>query len=77
MIFNVLTMLMHVVAHTGTVRESALKVNSGRKISCRTGESNRPQWRAGPTLYQLSYIPILVGMCVSYTQKIGYLCVVN
>ena len=42
---------------TDTVRESALKVNSGRKISCRTGESNRPQWRAGPTLYQLSYIP--------------------
>ena len=40
-----------------TVRESALKVDSGRKIPCRTGESNLRQRRAGPTLYQLSYIP--------------------
>ena len=40
-----------------TVRESALKVDSGRKIPCRTGESNLPERRAGPTLYQLSYIP--------------------
>ena len=36
-----------------TVRESALKVDSGRKIPC-TGHSNLRQWRAGPTLYQLS-----------------------
>ena len=42
---------------TDTVRESALKVDSGRKIPCRTEESNLPQQRAGPTLYQLSYIP--------------------
>ena len=41
---------------TDTVRESALKVDSGRKIPCRTGESNLRQWRAGPTLYPLSYI---------------------
>ena len=40
-----------------TVRESALKVDCGREISCRTGESNLPQRRAGPTLCQLSYIP--------------------
>ena len=40
------------------VRESALKVDSGRKIPCRTGEWNLPQRRAGPTLCQLSYIPI-------------------
>ena len=40
-----------------TVRESALKVDSGRKIPCRTGESNLRQQRAGSTLYQLSYIP--------------------
>ena len=40
-----------------TERESALKVDSGRKILCRTGESNLFQRRAGPTLYQLSYIP--------------------
>ena len=46
--------------HTGctdTVRESALKVDS--KSPCRAGESNLLQRRAGPTLYQLSYIPIL------------------
>ena len=34
-----------------TVRESALKVDSGRKIPCRTGESNRRRWRAGPMIY--------------------------
>ena len=38
-----------------TVRESALKVDSGRKIPCRTGESNLRQRHADPTLYQLSY----------------------
>ena len=37
----------------------AVKVDSGRKIPCRTGESNLRKRRAGPTLYQLSYIPIL------------------
>ena len=42
---------------TDTVRVSVLKVDSGRKIPCRTEESNLPQRRAGPTLYQLSYIP--------------------
>ena len=40
-----------------TVRESALKVYSGRKIPCRTGESNLRWQRADPMLYQLSYIP--------------------
>ena len=45
---------------TVTVRESALKVDSERKIPFRTGESNLRQPRAGPTLYQLSYIPIPV-----------------
>ena len=53
-------MLVHAIAHDGctdTVRESALKGNSWRKIPCRTGESNLPQRRAGSTLYQLSYIP--------------------
>ena len=43
---------------TDTVRESALKVDSGRKIPCRTGESNLRRQPAGPILYQLSYIPI-------------------
>ena len=42
---------------TDTVRGSALKVDFGRKNPCRTGESNLRHRRAGPTLYQLSYIP--------------------
>ena len=42
---------------TDSVRESALNFDSGRKITCRTGELNLYQRRAGPTLYQLSYIP--------------------
>ena len=42
---------------TDTVEESALKVDSGREIPCRTGESNLRRQRAGPMLYQLSYIP--------------------
>ena len=51
--------LMHAIAHGGVrthVRESALKVASGRKIPCRTGESNLRQRRNGPMLYQLSYM---------------------
>ena len=42
---------------TDTVRDFALKVDSGRKIPCRTRESNLCQRRASPMLYQLSYIP--------------------
>ena len=45
---------------TDTVKESALKVHCGRKIPCRTGESNQPWQRTGPMLYQLSYIPTCV-----------------
>ena len=45
-----------------TVRDPAVKVDSGRKIPCHTRKSNLPQWRAGPTLYQLSYIPIPNGV---------------
>ena len=55
-------MLVHVIAHEGCVdkvRESALKVDKGRKIPCRIGESDLPQQHAGLTLYQLSYIPVL------------------
>ena len=52
---------MHVIAHTGVYvhrnRESAPKVDLGRKIPRRTGKSNLRQQRAVPTLYQLSYIP--------------------
>ena len=53
--------LMHAIAHWGVrtyVRESALKVDSGIKIPCRTWESNLRRRRAGPTLHQLSYNPI-------------------
>ena len=39
------------------VRQSALTADSGRKILCRTGDSNLPKRRAGLALYQLSYIP--------------------
>ena len=44
-----------------TVRESALKVDSGGKLPCRNGESNTSRRCAGPTFYQLSYIPTLPG----------------
>ena len=43
---------------TNTVEESALKVDSGRKMPCCIGELNLYQWCAGPMLYHLSYIPI-------------------
>ena len=53
--------LMHAIARRGctdTVRESALEVDSGRKILCRTGNSNPCQccaWLFSWTFYQLSY----------------------
>ena len=54
-------MLMHAIAHDGctnTVIESALKVDSGRKVHSRAKESTLRQycaWPFGPTLYELSY----------------------
>ena len=42
---------------TDTVTESALKVDSVRKSPRRTGESNLRRQRAGPMVYELSYIP--------------------
>ena len=54
---------------TDTVRESALKVGSGRKISSRTRESNLPQRRAGPELYPLSYIPTLGALRLNSPSK--------
>ena len=41
----------------GTVQESALKADSGRKIPSCTGELNLLQPSASPMIYQLSYIP--------------------
>ena len=55
---------------TDTVRESALKIKSGRKISFRTGESNMPQRRAGPTLFKLSYIPTPTHMRYGQTHRL-------
>ena len=52
--------LMHAIAHGGVrthVRESALEIDSGRKITRRTGESNLRQLCAGPMLYQLNHVP--------------------
>ena len=57
---GILNVHMDVIAHKGymeTIGESALKVDSGRKTSCRTGELNLPQWCAVLLLYQLRYIP--------------------
>ena len=57
-------MLVHAIAHGGVrthVRESAQKVEFGRKILCRTGESNLRQRCAGPALYHLSYSLDLLG----------------
>ena len=34
-----------------TIRESALKGDSGRRIPCHTKESNLRDWRASPVLY--------------------------
>ena len=58
---QIMVWLIHAVALYQclyTVRESALKVDSGRKIPCRLWESNLCQycrWYFGLTLYQLNY----------------------
>ena len=62
--------LMHAIADEGctdTIGESALKVDSGRKIPCLTRESNLRQQCAVPTLYQGSYIPTFA-LCVVLEQ---------
>ena len=45
---------------TDTGKEYVLKVDSGRKILRRNGESNLCQRRSGPTLYRLNNIPISI-----------------
>ena len=58
---NCAQMLLHAIAHGGctdTVRESALEADSGRKIPCRTVDSNPRQycaWLFSRTLYPLSF----------------------
>ena len=61
-------MSMHAIAHGGVraPKKSALKVDSGKKIPCRTGESKLRRRRDGPMLYQLSYISSQVG-CYLFT----------
>ena len=55
---------------TDTVRESALKVDSRRKIPCRTGESNLRRQRVGPMIHHLSYIPTHThNICVQQMSK--------
>ena len=60
-IFNVRKMLMHVTAHGGcrdTVRETTPEADSGRKMPCRTGDSNASQycsWLFSRSFYQMSY----------------------
>ena len=51
-------------------RDPALKVDSGRKISCRTGELNLRRRRAGPMHYQQSYIS-LVNWYFEPSQPLG------
>ena len=68
---GILNVHMDVIAHKGcrdTIGESALKVDSGRKTSCRTGELNLPQWCAVLLLYQLRYIPTSSSVQWSYRQ---------
>ena len=70
-------LLMHALAHggcTNTVRESALKVDSVRKILCRTGESNPLQRRAGPTLYperhpSISFVSVQLASGKSFVRR--------
>ena len=55
-------MLMHAIAHGGYRHSKRVCTDSWlweKKIPCRPGESNLRQRRAGPTFYQLSYIPTL------------------
>ena len=58
---------------TDTVRDSALKVDSRKKIPCRTGESNLRRRRAGPIFYQLSYTPTdVICIAVGCAPSLGY-----
>ena len=71
-------MLMHAMAHWGctdTVRESALEVATGRKIPCRTWDSNPRQycaWLFSRTLYQLRFLTPPSSLARRYIPK--YIC---
>ena len=53
-------------ACTDTGRESALKVDSGKKNPCRTWESNQCQRRTGPMLWPTELHPIPSGHSYSF-----------
>ena len=60
-------MLMHAIAHGDEwthVGECALKVDSGRKIPCRTGESNLRQRRDGLMLLRTE--PLSSAVCTGF-----------
>ena len=64
-------LLLHVIARMGwtdTVKESALNVDSGRKIPCCTGESNLPQWCASLTWA----LPTELHLCLQGTIQVNY-----
>ena len=70
-------MLMHVIAHGGVltdIRESTLKVDSGRKIPCRTGESNLCQQRDGLMLYPTELHPHHLFVC-GMPEKCDYVMI--
>ena len=48
---------------TDTVRESAPRVDSWKKIPCRTRESNQSQRLNGRMLYQLNSVCVCVCVC--------------
>ena len=56
---------------TDTKRESALKVDSGKKIPCHTRESNLHQPHDSLMLYQLHYIPshCFDSMCLYFYKQ--------
>ena len=84
-------MLMHVTAHgmggggggggggcTDTVKESALKIDSGTKILAAPGTRTRVSiapWLSSQTLYQLSYFHLYEKFLTNYYRTIVCVCV--
>ena len=64
-------MLMHAIAHGGYghCKRVCTEVDSGRKIPCRTGESNLRRRRAASMLYQLSLFPSIIYFGPNETAK--------
>ena len=62
---------MHAIAHGGYghCKRVCTEVDSGRKIPCRTGESNLRRRRAASMLYQLSLFPSIIYFGPNETAK--------